>query len=348
MTADSYQISVSTGSEAPISVDCGTDQTLLDAFLRNGVYLANSCNQGTCGTCKVRLVHGVVDCPDISDTVLGDADRAAGYVLACQSRPCAESAIAVDSADSTTGPRHRLVDRRGTVTELDVIATDTVAVVVDIDEPLEFSAGQYVELAIPGSAAWRPYSMANPPSQNHRLEFHVRRVPGGAATDKWIFTDLSVGDEVHSRGPWGDFVHVDDTDERLLLLGGGTGLAPLKSIALQALSENPERQIDVYHGVRYEDDLYDVDFWTDASRDHVGLTYTPCLSRGDWSGRTGYVGDAVLADFGSLRGHRAYLCGPPEMVDAGVKACKRRRMPSRNIHREKYTSAADAVINLSA
>ena len=335
---------------ASASVTCTEDQPLLDAFLRNGVYLPNSCNQGTCGTCKVCLCSGTVDAPEVPETVLGADDQARGFVLACQSRPRSDTTIEVEAPEQT-GPRHRLRDVVGTVHGIETVAHDTVTVLVDIDEPLDFSAGQYMEIAVPGTGEWRQYSMANPPASASRLEFQIRRVTGGVATDGWIFGGLDVGHELEMRGPWGDFAYEPDADEPetpMLLLAGGTGLAPLTSIAVQALTDDPDREIHLYHGVRHEADLYHQQFWREVAERHRGLTYVPCLSRSEWDGRTGYVGDAVLDDFASLRGYVAYLCGPPAMVDAGVKACKRRRMPARNIRREKYTPSGLVPAGLSA
>ncbi|WP_237421573.1 2Fe-2S iron-sulfur cluster-binding protein [Gordonia sp. SID5947] len=332
----SYTVEV-TGSD-PRTVECAGDQRLLDAFLRNGVYLPNSCNQGTCGTCKVKVLCGSVDQPAVSETVLSAEEQAAGHVLACQSSPTSDTRIEVP-LDGATGPRHVLRDMRGTVHEIRTLADETIALTVGIDEPLQFSAGQYIEFVVPGTGAVRQYSMANPPSRADRLEFHIRRVPGGLATDGWIFDALTHGQPVEMRGPWGDFVHDVDADGPMILLAGGTGLAPLTSIALDALERDPRREIHLYHGVRHQRDLYDVELWESLSRTHPGVRYEPCLSRESWSGRQGYVGEALVEDFDSLRGYVAYLCGPPAMVDAGVKACKRRRMPGRSIKREKYTPA---------
>ncbi|MFI8772824.1 2Fe-2S iron-sulfur cluster-binding protein [Gordonia sp. NPDC062954] len=322
----------------PRSVACAPGQRLLDAFLRSGVYLPNSCNQGTCGTCKVKVLSGNVEQPAVSETVLGADEQADGFVLACQSSPTSDARIEVPRGAGSR-PGHPLRDLSGVVHEVREIADDTLELTVGIDEPLDFSAGQYIEVTVPGIGHIRQYSMANPPSSADRLEFHVRRVPDGVATDRWIFDSLDQGHRIEMRGPWGDFVHDTEADAPMILLAGGTGLAPLKSIARHALELDPEREIHLYHGVRHRSDLYDVEFWETLTERHPGLRYTPCLSRDDGFGRHGYVGDVVLADFDSLRGYSAYLCGPPAMVDAGVKACKRRRMPGRNIHREKYTPA---------
>ncbi|WP_238422757.1 2Fe-2S iron-sulfur cluster-binding protein [Gordonia sp. 'Campus'] len=337
---DSPTVTVQAGRS---SVRCGTGQKMLDAFLRNGVWIPNSCNQGTCGTCKVRVLGGTVVSPPVDDSILSTAEQDQGYVLSCQSIPTSDVVVEPPVQDAGT-PHHVLRDLAGTVSSMTSIADDTVAVTVLLDEPLEFTAGQYVELSIPGTGQTRPYSMANPPSRSDELEFHIRRQPGGLATDGWIFSSLSVGAPVAMTGPWGDFCYEpDDLGIGLVLLAGGTGLAPLKSIARTALDLDPTREIHVYHGVRTQAELYDVDFWRALSDEHPNLRYTPCLSREPWSGRTGYVGDALTEDFDSCRNHAAYLCGPPAMVEAGVKALKRRRMPPRRIRREKYTPAISLV-----
>ena len=122
------------------SVECQDDQRLLDAFLRAGVYLPNSCNQGTCGTCKVKVRGGVVDQPTPSETVLSADEQTAGYVLACQSTPRSDAQIEVP-LDTRGGPRHPLRDLTGRIREIREIARDTVALTVALaqvrrgDEP---------------------------------------------------------------------------------------------------------------------------------------------------------------------------------------------------------------------
>ncbi|BAH50344.1 2Fe-2S iron-sulfur cluster-binding protein [Rhodococcus opacus] len=326
---------VSVGTD---SVECRPDQPILDAFLRGSVWMPNSCNQGTCGTCKLRVVSGTVDHGPSPENTLTPAEREQGFALACQATPCSDAVVErLDAAPA--GDIHALRDLVGTVSAIDDIARDTRRVLVTLDGPLEFSAGQYVELRIPGTGRGRQYSMANTPGESKLLEFHIRRQPGGAATDGWVFGSMSVGERVDMVGPLGDF-RLDPEDESpMILLGGGTGLAPLKSIARQALTSEPDRVVHLYHGVRGEADLYDVDLLREWEREHPGFRYVPCLSDETWSGRSGYVTDAFVEDFDTCRGHSGYLCGPPAMVDAGIKAFKRRRMAPRRIFREKFTSA---------
>ncbi|MDI9952469.1 MULTISPECIES: 2Fe-2S iron-sulfur cluster-binding protein [unclassified Rhodococcus (in: high G+C Gram-positive bacteria)] len=319
-------------------VECRPDQPLLDAFLRGSVWMPNSCNQGTCGTCKLRVVSGEVDHGLSPEHTLTRAEREQGFALACQATPCSDTVVErLDTAPA--GTVHALRDVVGTVSAIEDVARDTRRVLVTLDSPLEFSAGQYVELRVPGTDHRRQYSMANTPGESKQLEFHIRRQPGGVATDGWVFGTLSVGERVEMAGPLGDFRLDPEDAGPMILLGGGTGLAPLKSMVRQALTSAPDRAIHLYHGVREESDLYDVDLFQEWERAHPGFRYVPCLSDQSWSGRSGYVTDAFVEDFDTCRGYSGYLCGPPAMVDAGVKAFKRRRMAPRRIFREKFTPA---------
>ena len=238
-----------TVSVAADRVECRTDQPILDAFLRGSVWMPNSCNQGTCGTCKLRVVSGSVDHGRSPETTLTQAEREQGFALACQATPCGDTVVErLDTAPA--GTVHALRDLVGTVSAIEDVARDTRRVLVTLDSPLEFSAGQYVELRVPGTDHGRQYSMANTPGESKQLEFHIRRQPGGIATDGWVFGSLSVGERVDMAGPLGDF-RLDPEDEGpMILLGGGTGLAPLKSMVRQALTVTPERGIHLYHGVR--------------------------------------------------------------------------------------------------
>ncbi|KAA9166455.1 2Fe-2S iron-sulfur cluster binding domain-containing protein [Amycolatopsis acidicola] len=320
-------------------VDCAAGQTLLDACLRAGVWMPNSCNQGTCGTCKLQVLSGNVD-HGLSpvDTLTCD-ERAAGLALACQARPVSDVEVGSDSGRAT----HPLRDLSATVLQVADIARDTRRVLLGLAEPLAFEAGQYVELVVPGSGARRQYSLANTADEDKVLELHVRRVPGGVATDGWLFDCLAVGDRVEATGPLGDFhlpPEAEDDGGPMVLIGGGTGLAPLAGIARTALARHPEREVLLYHGVRGTADLYDADRFAELAAEHAGFRFVPVLSdEADPLYRGGFPTDAFAEDVTSGRGWSGWLCGPPAMVEAGVKAFKRRRMAPRLIHREKFTPA---------
>lgn len=320
--------------------EAADDRTVLESALRAGQWMAHACSQGTCGTCKFSLAAGTVDHGQSCDVILTPEDRAAGKALACQSRPRGDLTVMTQGGGDGPAVTHPLRDHTGVIRELVPIATDTVRLVVDLEGPLSFSAGQYCEISVPGTGLWRQYSMANTPAEDTRLEFHIKRVCGGAATDEWIFRDLAPGDHVDLRGPMGGFMLDGPREESAILIGGGTGLAPLKSIARHALENDLLPQITLYHGCRTQDDLYDVDFFRDLEARHPNFSYVPVLSEGQWDGASGLVTDVVLESFSSCRDHAAFMCGPPQMIQAGVKALRRRRMPSRLMFKEEFTPAS--------
>ncbi|RRO14253.1 2Fe-2S iron-sulfur cluster binding domain-containing protein [Saccharopolyspora rhizosphaerae] len=324
------------------STTCAAGQSILESCLRNDIWLPHSCTQGTCGSCKVKVLSGEVDHRGSSEYTLTPEERSAGIALGCQATPRSGLVLEpVEKVDPDDGvPRHPLRDHTGTVVVLDDIARDVRRLVVELDEPMAFNPGQYAEITVPGTGVARQYSMANPPSETSRLEFHVRRTPGGIATDGWMFAGLSVGERVELAGPLGDFGMPLAQAEPAILIAGGTGLAPLKSIARHALAHDLVPELHLYHGGRSRQDLYDVELFEDLVRAHPNFRYRPCLCEEDWDGSTGLVTDVVLADFQSCRGLSAYLCGPPGMVEAGVKALKRRRMAPRKIHREEFLDAS--------
>ncbi|WP_322790551.1 FAD-binding oxidoreductase [Mycolicibacterium helvum] len=320
----------------------GRNQSILDAALRADVWLPHSCTQGTCGTCKIRVIRGDLCHNGSPDYTLTCAERSSGLALSCMATPLSDLTVEPLTAVDGEVPHHRLRDYCGTVIVLEDIAHATKRLVVKLDDDMSFNAGQYCELIVPGSGVARQYSMANPPSQTRNLELHIKLTPGGVATEGWIFRSLQVGDRITLRGPLGQFHLVKKQDEPAILIGGGTGLAPLKSIVQHALSEDLVPELYLYHGGRRRCDLYDADFFERLAHQHRNFHYRPALSEQDWDGATGLVTEVVTNDFASCRGMSAFLCGPPPMVDAAVRALKRRRIAPRLIFREVFAPNSTA------
>ncbi|MGW7410449.1 2Fe-2S iron-sulfur cluster-binding protein [Streptomyces sp. NPDC054833] len=328
-------------------VECREDQTILDACLRAGVWLPHSCTHGTCATCKSEVLDGEVDHGEASAFALMDFERDEGKVLTCCARPRSDVVI---EADLDTGdgdediPVHPVTDFTATVVALEEIALDTRRLVVELDRDLAFNAGQYLRFTVPDGGADRTYSIATPPSRPRTLEFHVRRMPGGVATDGWIFRSLRVGDRIELSGPYGRFVLRTSRDEPAVMVAGGTGLAPIKAMILDALENGAhDGHLTLYQGARTRQWLYDVDFFRDLERCHPDrFRYRPCLSEEEAEGfATGLVTDVLAADHDSLRGHVGYVCGPPPMVEAALKTLMSRRLFPRDIYREDFFSEGD-------
>ena len=330
-------------SDAPTVVACRADQSVLDACLRAGVWLPNSCNQGTCGTCRIRLASGEVDHRGSPTSTLPDTDRADGWLLACQAAPLGD--VVLDRPAGSGGkPTHPLRNFNARVAAVEDIGIDEALgrvhrpdirrLRLELDEPLVFSAGQHVELVVPGTGHARVYSMANPPEENTSLELHVRLEPGGLASERWVFGSVAVGELVAGRGPFGEFGWDASTDEPVVMLAGGTGLAPLLSMLRSALPESPHRSVTLYHGARRRAGLYAADALDALAESFGGFRWVGCV-RGDPPGAPGLI-DRFLADHASCRGFVGYLCGSEGMVDSGAQAFKRRRMSPRAIHRERF------------
>lgn len=327
-----------TGGSGETAIEVAEGQSILDAALRSGTWIPHSCTQGTCGTCKLRILSGDVDHQQSPEFTLTSEERDRRIALGCMATPRSDLVVeSLERTDDDAGVHHPLRDHEGTVVVLDDVAVGTRRLVVDLDAPMHFHAGQYAELIVPGLDVARQYSMANPPEETSRLEFHVKLTHGGISTDNWIFSSMRVGDRISLRGPLGRFSLADRHEEPAVLIGGGTGLAPLKSMIRHALTHGLLPEMHLYHGVRRHADLYDVDCFRELDADHPTFHYRPVLSDEQWSGSMGMVTDAVLSDFRSCKGMRAYLCGPPPMVEAAVKALKRRRMAPRLIFREEFT-----------
>lgn len=324
-------------------VECREDQAILDACLRAGVWLPHACGQGICGSCKVQLLEGEVEDNDASRFALLECERNEGKTLTCVATPSSDVVIEAGVVGTEEGVTyHPVKDCVGTVVAVEDVAVETKRLLVDLDGGIVFNPGQYVMVRVPGTGQTRSYSMANPPAEADQIELHVRRTPGGLATDGWIFNTLKAGDRLHVSGPYGRFFLREARSEPGILIGSGTGVAPLKSIVRHVLEGGHEHRLYLYQGARTQADLYDVEVYRALEKEHSDqFTYCPCLSEEHWEGSTGFVADVVDADFESCRWHTAYVCGPPPMVEAAVKMLMRKRIFPKDVYREDFFDASD-------
>jgi phenol/toluene 2-monooxygenase (NADH) P5/A5 len=321
-------------------ISCRADQTVLDACLREGIWLPHACTHGTCGTCKAQVLDGEVDHGDASPYALLDSERDEGCALICVARPRSDLVIESEVDVEEGVDVHPVRDYTGIVERLDDVAPDVRRMVIGLDRPLRFNPGQYIQLDLPNGDS-RPYSVASTPAESGRIELHVKRTPGGAATDGWIFTALGNGDRVTLSGPYGRFSFRPARTEPVLLLGSGTGLAPLKSMLRHIAQTDGEREVVLYHGVRTREDLYDRDLFEAMDAAYDWFSYRPALSRDQWHGRSGRVPELLAQDYPRATGHVAYICGSPDMVEDTMKALMKARLFPRDIYREDFFDASD-------
>ena len=298
-------------------VECSARQTVLEAALAAGVPFPHNCMSGECGACKCRLLTGeVAHGPHLPEALSPD-ERAQGLVLACRARPKGPVALEWLLPDRLRAAAPAARPMRARVVDKHWATHDVVRLRLAVQgKAMHFLPGQFARLRV-GRLPARSYSMANQAGEGE-LEFHVRLVPRGLVSGH-IARHLEVGDSVRLEGPFGTATWQGVQAGPLLLAAGGTGLAPIKSVLMAALNdEHPD--IHLYHGVRDERDLYDVEALT-ALHAQRRLRYTPVLSA-PTSGtvrRTGLLHEAIARDHPQLHGATVFTAGPPPMVE-GVRA----------------------------
>lgn len=341
----SYELTIDPLGQT-IEVEDG--KTILDAALRAGIYLPHACGQGYCSTCKVKVTDGEVDHGNASNFALMDYEREEGLCLAC----CAtlegdcviEAEIEIDE-DSRNLP---VRDYAGVVSRIEDL-TPTIKgiwISLDNDETMDFQAGQYINLNLPGKMGFRAFSLANSPSTGGELELNVRIVPGGVATG-WIHKELKVGDRLTMTGPYGRFFVHRSAGLPSIFMAGGSGLSSPHSMILDLLENGDKKPMTLIYGARNKGELYYHDKFLDLAAKHPQFSYVPALSDepidSDWMGFRGFVHEAAKVHFDNdFRNHKAYLCGPPMMIDACITTLMQGRLFERDIYTEKFISAADA------
>jgi ferredoxin-NAD(P)+ reductase (naphthalene dioxygenase ferredoxin-specific) len=316
--------------------------TILEAALAEGIAYPHGCRSGRCGSCKSRLVSGEVDLLDHSRFALSDEEKARGLILACRAIPRTDAIVAWLGGDEETPshPRRRLNCR---VTALEDATHDIKHIQLAIDgaDPLAFTPGQYARLTFPG-APTRDYSMASIPGEGE-LEFHIRQVPGGAATQR-IHALLKLGDPVLVEGPFGSSYLRERHVGPILCIAGGSGLGPIKGIVEAAIARGMKQPIHVYFGARSDRDLYLVDHFKGLAQRHPNLTFMPVLSDAPlgtpW--RTGFVTDAVAKDLQDFDGWKAYVAGPPPMVEAAMQISTTRGLRLEDLHADVFFTSGEA------
>ena len=338
-----YQLTIEPIGE---TIEVAQGQTMLDACLRAGIWLPHACCHGLCATCKVQLQDGEVDHGDASPFALMDFERDEGKALACCATLEADTIIEADIDEDADAEVIPVRDFEGVVSRIDDLTPTIKAIFIRLDTPIHFQPGQYVILTIPTLGIRRPFSLANPLSTGTEIELNVRRVPGGEGT-RYLCEQLQVGEPVHLTGPYGRFFVRKSSDLPVIFLAGGSGLSSPRSMILDLLEQDDARPITLIYGQRNRSELYYHDDFVELAERHPSLSYVPVLSdepeNSDWDGRRGFAHEAARDHFGGdFRGHKAYLCGPPAMIEASISTLMQGRLFEQDIYAEKFLSAADA------
>jgi len=334
-------------SDPPRSAPALDGETILASLLQAGVPFPHNCQSGNCGACKCELVEGdVLELPH-SEYALSAEERSRNLVLACRTQVWGDCVVRPLDADETVLHPSRVMRCRL------VAATDLthdvkqLELAVEAGGPYSFSAGQHAKLKFGPGIPERSYSMANRPDEG-LLEFFVRLVPRGQASG-YVFTNLHVGDAITVSGPLGNAYLRANHSGPMLAVAGGSGMAPILSVVETALDADPERRIRLYFGVRDERDVFLEHRLAELERRYQNLSVSIVLSQpsGPTARRSGLLSDAVDEDLSSFEDFKAYVAGPPAMVEALQRKLTSRGMALRDVHADAFYSQAEDAFNVS-
>lgn len=299
-------------------------ETILEAALRHGIGLPYGCRDGACGACKGKVLEGEVCQDGYQEKALPEQERVQGYALFCCAKPQGDLTIEVREVTGIGDiPVKTLPCRVEKIEKLHDVAV--LKLKLPVSERLQFHAGQYIDILMKDGKK-RSFSIANAPHDDAFLELHIRHQPGGSFSE-YVFTQMKEREIMRFKGPLGTFFLREDSDKPIVFVASGTGFAPIKGIVEHALHSGITRPMVFYWGARTKADLYMADLAEQWQASNANFTYIPVLSEAlpedNWTGRTGFVHQAVLDDFDDLSGHQVYACGAPVMVEAAHRSFTR-------------------------
>ena len=317
------------------------EESILEAALRQGINLPYGCRNGFCGDCRSALLEGEVNYPDgVPEAIEGQTEEAC---LTCQARATGDLTIGVHEIEQAAEIRPRILPSK--VDRIERLNEDVIRLYLKLPEGerLQFLAGQYLNFILPDGTK-RAFSIANAPHDDESIELHIRHVSGGTFTDM-LFNGMKEKTILRIEAPLGSYFLREDSNRPVILMGGGTGFAPIKGIIEHALQIGIDRPIHLYWGVRSRDDLYLPELPKDWAERYPNVSYTPVLSEpdADWEGEKGWVHEQVVADYPDLSGHDVYMSGPPPMIDAGKQAFIERGLPGENLFSDSFEYGAAAT-----
>jgi CDP-4-dehydro-6-deoxyglucose reductase len=320
-------------------------ESILAAALRQNLILPYGCRNGACGSCKGKLLEGRIDYGVYQKKALSDEERTQGKALFCQARPLGDVVIEARAVSAAGGIEVKTLPCR--VQRMQRLADDVMVLHLKLpaNERLKFLAGQFIEFLLKDGTR-RSFSMANSPHDAEMIELHVRRVAGGQFTDH-VFGKMKERDILRFEGPLGVFFLREQSPKPIVLVASGTGFAPIKSLIEDAFHRGIARPMTLYWGGRRPKDLYLNDLPLRWAAEHPQqFKYVPVVSdalpEDAWSGRTGFVHRAVMADFPDLSGCQVYACGVPVMVDAAQRDFTTRcGLPEDEFYADSFTTQAD-------
>jgi len=321
------------------------NETILQAALKQGIGLPYGCRNGACGKCAGEVISGQTEY-DI-DALCSQAkkEQQDGKTLFCQARAVSDLEIKVREIIKSTDIEFKTLPCR--LEKLELLTHDVMKLLLKLPETerLQFMAGQYLDILLKDGKR-RAFSIANAPHDDDYIELQIRHVPDGHFGD-FVFDGLKEKTLMRIEGPLGNYFLREDSDRPIILMGGGTGFAPLKSMLEHVFFTKLDRPIHLFCGVRSKRDLYMDEMVRSWLSQYPNLKYTAVLSEptaeDNWQGETGFVHESVVSHYPDLSGFDVYLSGPPPMIKAGMDLFYEKGLPETQIYSDSFEYSDDAL-----
>jgi propane monooxygenase reductase component len=331
-------------------IECGDEETVLEAAFRQGYNLAYGCREGQCSACKCYLLEGEVDLLPYSTFALSESEEENGYTLICRALPVDDLVVELLHFDPDNYRlEHPIRDGRAEVESVESLTADIRLLHLIVTEPADFSflPGQYVDLWVPGEEeARRSFSMANLPGDG-RIELMIKCYPGGRFSGL-LESSVRPGDSIGFTGPYGAF-HLRRSRRPVLMLAGGSGMAPIMSLLRQLADERSDRMVRFFYGARTARDLFALAEIEALGSELADFRFAPVLSEAGHDDpeeiARGFVHElaAEYVASGEMEEFEAYMCGPAPMIDAATEVLSDHGVEESRIFYDKFTIAADAA-----
>lgn len=303
------------------------DETILDAAFRQGIALPHGCKEGQCSACKCVQLDGETEMLSYSTFALNDMEKESGHVLMCRTLAYSDIEIELLNYDEELLSKSIPVKAySGSIVDFQKLTYDIRGVQIELDAPLKFWAGQYVDITVKtetGEEITRSFSMANPPSETQKLGFIIKKYPDGRFSNELDEGGIKAGAEVRIEGPYGMCFRREEREGPVILVGAGSGMSPVWSIVNDHVASGEDRPVYFFYGARSQSDLFMLDEIKALTTEHPNVEFIPVLSHeeegNDWTGARGFVHEVVdshLKELGIDGDGDVYACGPPPMIDA--------------------------------
>lgn len=310
---------------------------LLECLSINKIFIPSACGaKATCGYCKVKILSGAGVILPTEEVYIREKEQSEGIRLACQ--------VKIKNNIEIYIPEYILETKEYNVRVENIrdLTHDIKQINFKLLEPdvMEFKPGQYIQIKVPGTEEFRAYSIASSPSQNGEIELIVRLVPGGLCST-YIHKVLEAGNEEIFTGPFGDFFLNEDSTKNIICIGGGCGMAPIRSILLHLAEREMPIKVTFFFGARAKEDLFFTEELRSMEKKYPNFKYVPALSEpktaDKWDGEVGLITQvmekSINEDISDLE---AYLCGPPPMIEAAFKVLTKKGMTEKYIRYDEF------------